>query len=227
MEDRFRQGPPIAMVAMGGHAFIEKGQRGTFDDHEANAEKIVDRVMSLVERDYRLAITHGNGPQVGNLLLQQEKSADAVPSMPLDVLVAMTEGSLGYILQKSLIQRLDRQPNLRYVVTMVTQVVVDPEDEAFKHPTKPIGPFYDAEVAKAREAELGWVVREDSSGRGWRRVVPSPFPQRVLQRHMIREAVCAGHVVVACGGGGIPVVERANLIEMDLSCSLLCAELTE
>lgn len=233
MEDSLRQGPPIAMVAMGGHAFIEEDEEGTFEDHERNAEKIVERLMALVERDYRLAITHGNGPQVGNLLIQQERAADRVPPMPLDVLVAMTGGSLGYILQKQLIPALDARPQLRYVVTMVTQVVVDANDPAFKEPTKPVGPYYKESTAKKRQDEQGWIMREAANGRGWRRLVPSPRPQRVLQRHMIREAVIAGHVVIACGGGGIPVVDTDDgdyrgveaVIDKDLTSAVLAKDI--
>ena len=219
---------PIALVAMGGHAFIEEGERGTYEDHERNARKIATQLMQLVERGYRLAITHGNGPQVGDLLLQQECSSDEVPPMPLDALVAMTEGSLGYILQKSLISEIDRAEHGRFVVTMVTQVVVDAADPAFAEPTKPIGPKLDEVTAEQRRAELGWVVKQNALGQ-WRRVVPSPRPMRVLQRKLIGESVRAGHIVIACGGGGIPVVEDAPdqfrgveaVIDKDLTSSVL------
>lgn len=231
MDPTLREGPPIALVAMGGHAFVGKGEAGTFEDNERNAKEIAKKLMHLVERDYRLCVTHGNGPQVGNLLVQQEQTRD-VPPMPLDVLVAMTEGSLGYILQKSLINQIDSRPDSRYVVTVVTQVAVDSEDPAFKDPSKPIGPYLTREVAQERKKERGWHVAEDSQGR-WRRVVPSPAPKRVLQRHMIREAVCAGHIVVAAGGGGIPVVEDDHgiyrgvegVIDKDLTSSVLAHDI--
>jgi carbamate kinase len=196
---------PITLVAMGGHAFMQKGETGTIEEHEKNADRIAELLMTLVERDFPIVITHGNGPQVGNLLIQNEQSRADVPVMPLDVLVAMTEGSLGYILQQSLLNQLRRREIQRYVVTMVTQVMVDESDDAFLHPSKPIGPFLSRENAQQREKESGWKVREDSAGRGWRRLVPSPRPQRVIQRHMIRDAALAGHIVVACGGGGIPI----------------------
>ena len=132
--------------------------------------------MTLVERDYHVCITHGNGPQVGNLLLQQEvASASGVPALPLDVLVAMTEGSLGYILQQALLNELRKRQSKRYVVTVVTQVVVDEADPAFHEPSKPIGPFLSREEAEKRRDTLGWKVKEDA-GRGWRRLVPSPSP---------------------------------------------------
>ncbi len=195
---------PIALVALGGHAFIEAGQKGTIDDHEANATKIAAALMRLVERDYNLVITHGNGPQVGNLLLQNEMCKDDVPAMPMDVLVAMTEGSLGYVLQQALLNQLRERDIKRYVVTVVSQVVVDADDPAFDNPTKPIGPFLSQEEAERRARDLGWNVVDDA-GRGWRRRVASPTPKKIIQRHSIRDAARQGHIVIAGGGGGIPI----------------------
>ena len=187
--------------------------------------------MTLVERNYYLCITHGNGPQVGNLLIQQELSGQEVPALPLDVLVAMTEGSLGYILQQALLNELRKRQMKRYVVTVVTQVVVDEKDPAFQAPSKPIGPFLTREEAERRRDTLGWKVKEDA-GRGWRRLVPSPNPLRVIQRHMIRDAVRQGHIVVACGGGGIPVKKEGDgqfggveaVIDKDLTSSVLATD---
>ena len=150
---------PIVLVAMGGHAFMQKGETGTIDDHERNADAIGAILMSLVERDYQIVITHGNGPQVGSLLLQNEIARNEAPPMPLDILVAMTEGSLGYILQQSLLNHLRRREIRRYVVTVVTQVVVDENDPAFKDPSKPIGPFLSREEAERRRDTLGWKIR--------------------------------------------------------------------
>ena len=223
---------PIVLVAMGGHAFMQPGEAGTIGDHERNAAQIASLLMTLVERDYYLCITHGNGPQVGSLLLQQEHAREEVPSLPLDVLVAMTEGSLGYILQQALLNELRKRQMKRYVVTVVTQVVVDEADPAFQAPSKPIGPFLSRAEAERRRDELGWKVKEDS-GRGWRRLVPSPSPLRVIQRHMIRDAVRQGHVVIACGGGGIPVKKQPDgqfagleaVIDKDLTSSVLAADL--
>jgi len=223
--------PPIVLVAMGGHAFMQPGEAGTIEDHERNAERIAGLLMTLVERDYQLLITHGNGPQVGHLLIQQERSQGEVPALPLDVLVAMTEGSLGYVLQQSLLNQLRRRQSRRYVVTVVTQVVVDENDPAFKEATKPIGPFLGREEAERRRAEMGWKVKEDA-GRGWRRLVASPAPLKVLQRHMIRDAVRSGHIVVACGGGGIPVKRLPDgqyagveaVIDKDLTSSVLATD---
>ncbi|HEX4822761.1 MAG TPA: carbamate kinase [Candidatus Polarisedimenticolaceae bacterium] len=223
---------PIVLVAMGGHAFMQKGEKGTIEEHERNAEEIARLLMTLVEKEYHLVISHGNGPQVGALLLQQESADGEIPQMPLDVLVAMTEGSLGYILQQNLLNQLRKKDVRRYVVTVVTQVLVDGADPAFAKPTKPIGPFLSKEEAERRRDKLGWSVKEDA-GRGWRRLVPSPHPLRVVQRHMIRDAVRAGHIVVACGGGGIPIKKDASdqyvgveaVIDKDLTSSVLASDI--
>jgi len=222
-------GHPSALVAMGGHAFMQRDELGTIDDHERNAASIARSLMSLIERDYHLVVTHGNGPQVGNLLIQHELARDKTPDMPLDVLVAMTEGSLGYILQQGLLNELNRRDIRRYVVTVVTQVIVDENDPAFGNPTKPIGPVLSREEAETRRDKLGWNIMEDK--RGWRRVVASPRPQRVLQRDMIRDAARAGHIVVAAGGGGVPIKldekgEYAGVeavVDKDLTSSVLAA----
>lgn len=222
---------PIALVAMGGHAFIGPDEKGTIEDHESNARNIAKVLMTLVEREYRLVITHGNGPQVGHLLLQNEMAKSVSPEMPLDVLVAMTEGSLGYILQQALLNELRAREIRRYVVTVVTQVLVDPNDPAFESPIKPIGPFLSREEAEDRRDQLGWVIREDAGGRGWRRLVPSPKPIRVIQADMIREASQSGHIVIAGGGGGVPIKTGKNgayegveaVVDKDLTSALLAA----
>jgi carbamate kinase len=222
---------PIVLVAMGGHAFMQAGEKGTIEEHERNAEQIAALLMHLVERDYYLVVTHGNGPQVGSLLIQHELARQEVPQMPLDVLVAMTEGSLGYILQQSLLNELRRRNSKRYVVTVVTQVLVDEHDPAFQDPSKPIGPFLSQEEAERRRDQLDWKVKEDA-GRGWRRLVPSPKPLKVVQRHMIRDATRAGHVVIACGGGGIPIKRTPEggyagieaVIDKDLTSAVLATD---
>ncbi len=225
-------GRPIALVAMGGHAFMQQGEAGNICEHERNAAAICGSLMTLVERDYNLVITHGNGPQVGNLLLQSELTRHDVPFMPLDVLVANTEGFLGYVLQQALLNHLRRREIKRYVVTMITQVLVDENDVAFQQPSKPIGPFLTREQAEDRRDRLGWKILDDA-GRGWRRLVPSPRPVRVVQRLMIRDSARAGHIVVACGGGGIPIIRDENgdykgieaVIDKDLTSSILATEI--
>jgi len=223
---------PIVLVAMGGHAFIQRGETGSIQDHEKNAVWICASLMTLIQRGYNLVITHGNGPQVGNLLLQDELTREAAPTMPLDVLVAYTEGFLGYVLQQALLNHLRHLNIKRYVVTMITQVLVERDDPAFKEPTKPIGPFLTKEQAEERRDRLGWKILEDA-GRGWRRLVASPRPVRVIQRRMIRDSAKAGHIVVACGGGGIPIIRKDNddyegieaVIDKDITSSLLASEI--
>jgi carbamate kinase len=223
---------PIAIVAMGGHAFMLHGEKGTIEDHQKNASEISSQIMHLVDRNYNLVITHGNGPQVGNLLLMTELTAEQVPPMPLDVLVAETEGSLGYIMQQAILNQLAKTRRSQRVVTVVTQVLVNRDDPAFLKPSKPIGPFLSKEEAERRRDELGWNIIEDS-GRGWRRVVPSPVPQEVVQHRIILDSVTAGHIVIACGGGGIPVVKKQDgtfegveaVIDKDLTSSVLASQI--
>jgi carbamate kinase len=230
MEDVKRE-KQLAIVAMGGHAFMQAGQPGSIEVHEKNAAEICSLLITLIERNYNLVITHGNGPQVGNLLLQTELTREQVPPMPLDVLVADTEGWLGYIMQQALLNQLRRRKIDRYVVTVVCQVLVDKNDPAFKNPTKPIGPFLSQEEAEGRRDKLGWQIVDDS-GRGWRRVVPSPTPKKVIQRLMIADAARSEHIVIACGGGGIPIVKNAQddyegveaVIDKDLTSAILAAD---
>jgi carbamate kinase len=221
----------MVVVAMGGHAFMQKGERGTYEETTRNARQICQQLMTLVERGYNIVVTHGNGPQVGYLLEGTELTRDAVPPMPLDVLVAQTEGSLGYVLQRALLNELRERNVRRYVVTVVTQVLVGHDDPAFAAPTKPVGPFLSQEEAERRRTEFGWVMNEDS-GRGWRRLVPSPKPVKVIQRDMVREAARTGHIVIAAGGGGVPVSKGASndyvgveaVIDKDLTSSVLATD---
>ncbi len=222
---------PTVVVAMGGHAFMQPGEPGTHEVHARNARAIARRLMTLLKRGYNLVITHGNGPQVGRLISQTEITRDQLSPMPIDVLVAQTEGSLGYYLQQALLNELRTRHITRYVVTMVTQVLVDRFDPGFGEPTKPVGRFLSEEEAKERQKEDGWVVREDA-GRGWRRVVPSPKPIKVIQRDMVRDVARAGHIVIAGGGGGIPVIKSDNhdytgieaVIDKDLTSSVLATD---
>ncbi len=172
---------PMVVVAMGGHAFMLAGETGTYAETTKNARHICLELMTLVERGYDVVITHGNGPQVGMLLNQTELTRDQVPAMPLDVLVAQTEGSLGYFLQTALLNELRLRNVRRRVVTMVTQVLVDPADPAFKNPQKPVGPFLEQAVAEERRDRFGWVIGKQDK-RGWRRLVPSPQPLKGIQR---------------------------------------------
>ncbi len=218
----------VALIAFGGNAFTAD-QSYTIADERQAANRMCERLLAVIESGYDLVITHGNGPQVGNLLIQRDMTRQVVPAMPLDVLVAQTEGSLGYILQEEILNLLREHRTGKYVVTMITQVLVNSDDPAFGNPTKPVGPFYSKEDAERIQAENpDWVMIEDA-GRGYRRVVPSPIPKRVLQSDMIRSLVYGGNVIIAGGGGGIPIVKNANgkyagveaVVDKDLTSAML------
>ena len=229
--DLYRSDREMVLVALGGNALIHAGESGTVEEQKRNAEAICGHLMKLVERDYNLIVTHGNGPQVGQQLIRHEQAKDLVPRMPLDVLVAETEGNMGYVLQQTFLNHLKRRDIYRYVVTVITQVIVERADPAFLHPSKPIGTFLNREQAEAMQAKFGWKTIEDA-GRGYRRVVPSPTPIKVVQRHMIRHAAREGNIVIAGGGGGIPVWIKEDgdfegieaVIDKDLTSALLATE---
>ncbi len=197
-----------AVVALGGNALTREGQAGTYAELQANATQMAKSVCSLLRTGWRVVLVHGNGPQVGNLAIQQEEGARLVPAQPLFSLGAMTEGQLGSLICLAL--REQGKPEwMRGAVALVTHVSVQPDDPAFDDPTKPIGPFLSAEEAETMAAARGWVVKPDA-GRGFRRVVPSPQPVTILETSAIRALLEAGQVVVAAGGGGVPVVRSEN-----------------
>ena len=198
-----------AVLAFGGNALTRERQQGTLDEQMQNAAAMASLVLELVDAGYRIVVTHGNGPQVGNLAVQQEEGQRLVPAQPLFALGAMTQGQIGHILAISLwAQRPEPPPP---VVSIVTHVLVEPADPAFQHPTKPIGPFFEREQATQLATERGWHIVEDS-GRGYRRVVPSPDPKAILEVDAIHTLVAAGHIVIAAGGGGIPVTRRGDTV---------------
>ena len=190
--------PPRAVVAVGGNALTAQGQRGSHDEIAANAAGMAGPLAGLVAQGWQVAVVHGNGPQVGNLSMQQDAAQDAVPVQPLHSLCAMTQGQLGSVLARA----VDDRCGAGTAVAVVTHVRVDPDDEAFRRPTKPIGPFLSREQAEQLAAERGWTVAEDS-GRGYRRVVASPRPLEVVEVAAVRTLLEAGHVVLAAGGGGV------------------------
>jgi carbamate kinase len=211
------RGPTV--VALGGNAVIKKGQRGDVYEQFANARESLEPFIPLIAAGAPLVLTHGNGPQVGDLLLMAEAARGEVPELPLGVLVADSQGQMGYMFQQSLKNRLIREGIGRDVVTVLTQVVVDRNDDRLKRFTKPIGPFFDEATAQRRMAAKDVVLAEDA-GRGWRRVVPSPTPLAIVELEVIRDLVMDGDVVIACGGGGIPVYyeEDGRLEGVDAVC---------
>ncbi len=203
---------PIAVIAIGGNSLERPGERGTFEEQQARAGVTCKGIAAVLAAGYRVVVTHGNGPQVGDALRRSELAQAELPTVRLDACDAETQGSIGYLLAQALWNTLAEQPSPLSVVSLVTQVVVDPSDPAFLHPSKPIGPFYKPEEAVARKEQFGWTMIEDS-GRGWRRVVASPEPVEIIELPGIRACLDAGIVVIAAGGGGIPVVRRQGRIE--------------
>src|SRR6266851_982895 len=222
------------VVAIGGNALIGEGERGTIAEQFGNARAAACEVASLVEAGWRVVVTHGNGPQVGFILLRSEMIQDSVfiPKLSLDMCVADSEGGIGYIMHNSLQNEFGRRGLPNASVCILTQTVVDKGDPAFAQPTKPIGPAFSAADADERRANEGWPMVEDA-GRGYRRVVPSPWPVRIVETDAVRSLLDAGFVVVAAGGGGIPVVETAPgvyagveaVIDKDLASAFLAASL--
>lgn len=219
------------VVALGGNALQESGKPATANSQLNVIKKTVVYLADLIEEGYELIIAHGNGPQVGRIVLQNEAANDVTPAMPFDVCGAMSQGMIGYHIQQSLGDELKRRGNHAAVATVVTQVVVDKEDKAFENPTKPIGPFYSKEEAERIVKEKGYNIVEDS-GRGYRRVVASPMPKRIVEIDTVKALIQAGQVVITVGGGGIPVIETdkglegtAAVIDKDLASERLAEDL--
>ena len=213
-----------AVVALGGNALMRPGERGTAAEQRANLREACAALRPLLDEE--LVVTHGNGPQVGNELLRQERAADEAPPLPLYLAVAQTQAEIGALLESEL-EPVAGRP----VVCLLTHVLVAEDDPAFAEPTKPVGPFYDEEQARGLERDRGWQVVHDA-GRGWRRVVPSPQPLEVVELEAIRSLLASGAIVVACGGGGIPATRRGEhlagidaVIDKDRASSLLARAL--
>jgi carbamate kinase len=228
--------PRLAVVAFGGNALLRPEDRGTQEEQIARAKQAARWLAEIVRHGYRLIVVHGNGPQVGNILIQSEEASTKIPPQTLDVCVAQTEGSIGFMLQQAIRNRLEStglgSSTSGEVATILTEVEVDVNDPAFKRPTKPIGPFFTRYRAEALERDLGWTMKEDS-GRGWRHVVPSPKPVRILNVNTISHMLDTAAVVVAAGGGGIPVVRGRDgqwrgieaVIDKDYASARLAADL--
>jgi carbamate kinase len=222
----------LAVVAFGGNALLRQEDHGTQEEQIARAKQAARWLADIVRHGYKLIVVHGNGPQVGNILVQAEEASTKIPPQSLDVCVAQTEGSIGFVLQQAIRNRLESIGVAGEVATILTEVEVDVNDPAFKRPTKPIGPFFTRYRAEALERDLGWTMREDA-GRGWRHVVPSPKPLRILNLKTIARMLESSAVVIAAGGGGIPVVRGRDqqwrgieaVIDKDFASALLAANL--
>jgi carbamate kinase len=223
---------PLAVVAFGGNAILKEGERGTQEEQIRHTDEACDLMAQIVQRGHNLVIVHGNGPQVGNILIQMEEAINKVPPFSLDVSVAITEGYMGYMLERSLRNQFRKRNLQKEVGGLITMVMVDPRDPAFEHPSKPIGPFFTAYRAAALKKEKKWPMIEDS-GRGYRRVVASPLPQKIINIEVIKFLVNEGVCVIAAGGGGIPAYYDGHdnikgveaVIDKDYTSSLLASEL--
>ena len=222
--------PERIVIALGGNALQSKESGATAEGQLEVVKRTCEHIAEISRRGYEMAVVHGNGPQVGRIVLASETAKDVVPPMPFDVCGAMSQGYIGYHIQQALKYALSRRNRNYPVVTLATQVIVDKNDPAFRNPTKPIGAFYSEAEAKALEQEKGYTMRDDA-GRGWRRVVPSPLPKKIVEIGAIR-LLWDHAIVVACGGGGIPVVENmdgtlegvAAVIDKDFAAELLAEE---
>ena len=226
----------LAVVALGGNALLRDNQVGTIDEQEQNTFETLENLVFLIKEGYQLVITHGNGPQVGNILLRNDagESLYNIPQMPVDVCVADSQGGIGYMIERMLRNVLNKHKIAKEVVTLVTQVVVDIHDEAFKNPTKRIGKIYTREDADNLIEQKDWVFKEESkTTQGWRRVVPSPKPVRIINENVIEYLAREGTIVIATGGGGIPVyIDEKNdirpaeaVIDKDLASALLASRI--
>jgi carbamate kinase len=222
---------PTAVLAIGGNSLIRTKDKSSFADQLATVAETSRHIADLVESGSEVVVTHGNGPQVGFLLLRSHLSRTRLPEIPLDACNALTQAEVGYMIQQALGNEFTRRGVQKSVVTVVTQVVVDADDPAFAEPSKPVGPFYTKAEANRLTKELGWAVREDA-GRGFRRMVASPRPVEVVEQADIERLLAGGAVVVACGGGGIPVVRKdgtlsgvAAVIDKDHASSLLAGSI--
>ncbi|MBD3155923.1 MAG: carbamate kinase [Candidatus Aenigmarchaeota archaeon] len=212
------------ILALGGNMIKKAKEKGTFEEQYKNVNESCEQIVEIIKQGWNIIVTHGNGPQVGNLLLQQELLKNKIPPMPLDVCGALSQGEIGYLIQQILLNKLRKNGINKKVVTVITQVLIDRNDPEFSKPSKPIGPFYEEE-----NKDFPMVYQ---SGKGWRRVVPSPDPEEIIEKGQIKDLIEEGDVVIACGGGGIPVIEEngnlrgvEGVIDKDLASEKLAEEL--
>lgn len=224
----------IAIIALGGNAISKPGEKGTIAEQFANTRETCEHLVKIIEAGYRLCISHGNGPQVGNALRRVEVAEEKnIYPLPLGICVADTEGGMGYMIQQELRNTMiKKKMPLKEVASIITQVVVPSDDPAFKNPSKPVGGFFSKKQAQGIIKSKGWDMVEDA-GRGWRRVVPSPKPFKIVESSLISSLISSGNIVIACGGGGIPVIEKESgvldgvdaVVDKDYASSLLAREI--
>lgn len=219
------------VVALGGNAILQANEKGTYSEQINNIKKAVVEIVELIKDGYKVVLTHGNGPQIGNLYIQNSLAGEAVPPMPLDACSAESQGLIGYFLQREIKNELMRNHIDLPVVTFITQVIVAEDDPAFKYPTKPIGPFHTRIEAEFLMSRTSLVMKEDSKRR-WRRVVPSPRPIGIVEKEIIKNIVDLGYILITSGGGGIPVIKKGEeifgieaVIDKDLSACRLAADI--
>jgi carbamate kinase len=225
----------LAVVAFGGNALIRENQKGTIDEQEQNVYDTCEKLLDLIKKEYNLVITHGNGPQVGNILMRNEAGYQnySIEKMPLDICVADSQGEIGYMIERQLRNVLNVAGIKKNIITVVTQVLVDKNDPAFKNPSKPVGPYYLKEEADSLSKSNNWVFKEDPRKRGYRKVVASPKPIDILNKEAIKTMAKRGVIVIAVGGGGIPVYRHENnyleaieaVIDKDLASALLARDI--
>ena len=225
----------IAVVALGGNALLHGNEPGTIQQQEKNTYDTCIHLIKLIQDGFNIVITHGNGPQVGNIMLRNEAGykEHRIPKMPLDICVADSQGGIGYMIERQIKNILSDHKIRKNVVTIVTQILVDINDPAFKEPTKPIGAFYLKEEAELLTRSNNFIFKEDPRKRGWRRVVPSPEPEEIMNKKIIKDLVKKGNIVIAAGGGGVPVYKGTDkklygveaVTDKDLASSLLAREI--
>ncbi len=224
----------LAVVALGGNALLRDNEKGTIEEQESHTAETIENLLFLVREGYDLIVTHGNGPQVGNILMRNDAGEQVygISQMPLDVCVADSQGGIGYMIERIFRNILHKNRIQRNVITLVGMVEVDPNDPAYQNPTKRIGATYGLEQIQKLEQEKGWIFKESKkSGNGWRRVVPSPVPKKILNLELINDLARKGNIVITCGGGGIPVfydeegILRTSdaVIDKDLASSVLAS----
>ena len=196
------------LIALGGNAMLDSDLTGTFENQKEKIELVCEKIVEIAKKGHNIVITHGNGPQIGYLAIQQEVASEKIPQQPLFILGAMTQGQIGYIIQQVLRNKLSGYDPHTKVVTLITQIIVDENDAGFENPTKPVGPFYEGTLAKKLAKENDWSVKKvlPKGDKTWRRVVPSPEPLQIIEANVIKTLIDNNVIVIACGGGGIPVI---------------------